>query len=204
LGFKTSSSFRSFAKAPPPGGAFVCSPVIPPPVAASGRGLRSRPLRWTPSRRAGQGMEPLSSSGCLFRMPIVTATRLLRFNAAHRVHNPALSDEENTRLFGKCNNPNWHGHNYTLEVSVKGPIDERTGYVIDLGMLRDTVERHVVDVTDHRNFNIDVPYMQGVNPTTENVIVGMWRVLEPVVAPGRLVRLRLWETENNYVDYEGE
>ena len=137
-------------------------------------------------------------------MAIVTATRLLRFNAAHRVHNPALSDSENTRLFGKCNNPNWHGHNYTLEVSVKGPIDERTGYVIDLGQLRDTVERHVVDVTDHRNFNIDVPYMQGVNPTTENVVVGMWRVLEPVVAPGKLVRLRLWETENNYVDYEGE
>ena len=137
-------------------------------------------------------------------MAIVTATRLLRFNAAHRVHNPALSDVENTRLFGKCNNPNWHGHNYTLEVSVKGPIDERTGYVIDLGMLRDTVERHVVDVTDHRNFNIDVPYMQGVNPTTENVVVGMWRVLEPVVAPGKLVRLRLWETENHYVDYEGE
>jgi len=149
-------------------------------------------------------MEPLPHSGCLSVMPIVTATRLLRFNAAHRVHNPALSDEENTRLFGKCNNPNWHGHNYKLEVSVKGPIDERTGYVIDLGQLRDTVERHVVNVTDHRNFNIDVPYMQGINPTTENVVVGMWRVLEPVVAPGKLVRLRLWETDNNYVDYEGE
>ena len=137
-------------------------------------------------------------------MAIVTVTRRLRFNAAHRVHNPALSDDENTRLFGKCNNPNWHGHNYTLEVSVKGPIDERTGYVIDLGVLRRAVEEHVVDVTDHRNFNIDVPYMHGINPTTENVVVGMWRVLEPVVAPGRLVRLRLWETENNYVDYDGE
>ena len=149
-------------------------------------------------------MEPLPHSGRFSPMPIVTATRLLRFNAAHRVHNPALSDEENTRLFGKCNNPNWHGHNYTLAVSVKGPIDERTGYVIDLGQLRDTVEQHVVSVTDHRNFNIDVPYMQDINPTTENVVVGMWRVLEPVVAPGKLVRLRLWETENKYVDYEGE
>ncbi len=156
------------------------------------------------SRGRGSGLEPPPLPDCLVDMPIVTATRLLRFNAAHRVHNPALSDEENTRLFGKCNNPNWHGHNYTLEVSVKGPVDERTGYVIDLGMLRDTVERHVVNVTDHRNFNIDVPYMEGVNPTTENVVVGMWRVLEPVVAPGRLVRLRLWETDNNYVDYEGE
>ena len=137
-------------------------------------------------------------------MPTVTVTRVLRFNAAHRVHNPALSDEENTRLFGKCNNPNWHGHNYALEVSVRGPIDERTGYVIDLGLLRDTVEREVIEHTDHRNFNIDVDYMHGIIPTTENVVVAMWRVLAPVVAPGHLVRLRLWETENNYADYEGE
>ncbi|MCZ8205898.1 6-carboxytetrahydropterin synthase [Gemmatimonas sp.] len=137
-------------------------------------------------------------------MPIVTVTRRLRFNAAHRVHNPALSDAENTRLFGKCNNPNWHGHNYELEVSVRGPVDERTGYVIDLGQLRDVVDRHVIDETDHRNFNIDVPYTQGINPTTENVVVAMWRVLAPAIAPAQLVRLRLWETENNYVDYEGE
>jgi len=137
-------------------------------------------------------------------MPVVTVTRVLRFNAAHRVHNPALSDEENTRLFGKCNNPNWHGHNYKLEVSVRGPIDETSGYVIDLGVLRAVVERDVVDLTDHRNFNIDVPYTQGIIPTTENVVVAMWRVLAPGVAPGQLVRLRLWETENNYVDYAGE
>jgi 6-pyruvoyltetrahydropterin/6-carboxytetrahydropterin synthase len=137
-------------------------------------------------------------------MPIVTVTRRLRFNAAHRVHNPALSDTENTRLFGKCNNPNWHGHNYHLDVSVKGPVDDTTGYVIDLGHLRDIVEREVIDHTDHRNMNIDVPYLQGVNPTTENVVVQMWRVLAPVIAPARLVRLRLWETENNYVEYDGE
>lgn len=137
-------------------------------------------------------------------MPIVTVTRRLRFNAAHRVHNPALSDEDNTRLFGKCNNPNWHGHNYVLEVSVRGPVNETTGYVIDLGQLRDVVERVVINQTDHRNFNIDVPYMAGINPTTENVVVQMWRVLFPAVAPARLIRLRLWETENNYVDYEGE
>ena len=140
----------------------------------------------------------------LMSMPIVTVTRRLRFNAAHRVHNPTLSDAENTRLFGKCNNPNWHGHNYALEVSVRGPIDERTGYVIDLGQLRDVVEREVIEQTDHRNFNIDVPYMQGINPTTENVVVAMWQVLAPAIAPAQLIRLRLWETENNYVDYEGE
>ena len=137
-------------------------------------------------------------------MPTVTVTRLLRFNAAHRVHNPALSDEENSRLFGKCNNPNWHGHNYTLEVSVRGPVDERTGYVMDLAALKRVVEETVVDEVDHRNMNIDVSFMQGIIPTTENIVVAFWRRLEPHVAPGRLVRLKLWETENNYVEYAGE
>ena len=137
-------------------------------------------------------------------MPIVTVTRRLRFNAAHRVHNPALSDEENRTLFGKCNNPNWHGHNYVLEVSVRGPIDERSGYVIDLGALSAIVQREVIDAVDHRNMNVEVEFMRGINPTTENIVVACWRVLEPRVAPGRLTRLRLWETENNYVEYEGD
>ena len=137
-------------------------------------------------------------------MPYVTITRRLTFNAAHRVHNPELSDAENARLFGKCNNPNWHGHNYVLEVSVEGPVDERTGYVIDLSKLKAIVEREFVDKVDHRNMNIDVPFMRGVNPTAENIILACWRVLEPHVAPGRLKRLRLWETENNYVEYEGK
>ncbi|HZF67197.1 MAG TPA: 6-carboxytetrahydropterin synthase [Gemmatirosa sp.] len=137
-------------------------------------------------------------------MPSVTVTRRLRFNAAHRIHNPALSDAENTALYGKCNNPNWHGHNYVLEVSVRGEVDPRTGYVVDLGALRDVVEREVIDVMDHRNLNLDVPFMQGVNPTSENIVVQCWRVIEPHVAPARLARLRLWETENNYVEYEGQ
>ena len=136
-------------------------------------------------------------------MPIVRVTKRLRFNAAHRVHNPALSAEENTALFGPCNNPNWHGHNYVLEVAVEGPIDERTGYVIDLGKLRTIVEREVISQVDHRNMNIEVGFLSGTNPTAENIVVACWRVLEPVVAPGRLSRLRLWETENNYVEYEG-
>jgi 6-pyruvoyltetrahydropterin/6-carboxytetrahydropterin synthase len=119
------------------------------------------------------------------------------------VHNPALSDEENSALFGKCNNPNWHGHNYVLEVAVEGPIDARTGYVIDLGALKSIVQREVIDRVDHRNLNVDVEFMRGVNPTAENIVVACWRVLERHVAPGRLRRLRLWETENNYVEYEG-
>ena len=137
-------------------------------------------------------------------MPQVTVTRRLMFNAAHRVHNPALSDAENTSLFGKCNNPNWHGHNYTLDVSVRGPIDERTGYVIDLAALKRIVEERAVDKIDHKNFNLDVEFMKGVNPTSENIIVAIWRQLEPAVHPGALVRLVLWETANNYVEYSGE
>ena len=137
-------------------------------------------------------------------MPHVTVTRRLRFNAAHRVHNPELSDAENRALFGKCNNPNWHGHNYVLEVSVAGEIDPRSGYVVDLGDLARLVEREVIDRMDHQNLNLDVEVMRGVNPTSENIVVQCWRVLEPHVAPARLTRLRLWETENNYVEYEGK
>lgn len=135
--------------------------------------------------------------------PLVTVTRRLMFNAAHRVYNPALSDEENNALFGKCNNPNWHGHNYTLDVSVTGTIDERTGYVIDLGALKRIVERDVVNKADHKNFNLEVDFMEGLIPTTENIIVAMWRVLEPAISPGKLTKLVLWETPHNYVEYDG-
>lgn len=137
-------------------------------------------------------------------MPKVTVTRRLHFNAAHRVHNPELSDAENKRLYGKCNNPNWHGHNYVLDVSVSGEVDERTGYVMDLGALARLVEHEVLDKVDHRNMNVDVPFMQGINPTTENIIVAIWRILEPQVSPARLTKLRLQETENNFVEYEGD
>ena len=136
--------------------------------------------------------------------PHVTVTRRLMFNAAHRVHNPALSPEENVRIFGKCNNPNWHGHNYTLDVSVRGTIDPRTGYVHDLGGLKQIVMERVVDKIDHKNLNLDVEFMKGVNPTSENIIVAIWRELEPAIKPGKLVRLVLWETPNNYVEYTGE
>jgi 6-pyruvoyltetrahydropterin/6-carboxytetrahydropterin synthase len=136
-------------------------------------------------------------------MSVVTVTRRLTFNAAHRVHNPALSDAENQSLFGKCNNPNWHGHNYVLEVSVTGPVDEKTGYVMDLGALKRVVQDEVVGKMDHRNLNLEVDFMQGINPTTENIVVACWRVLEPRIRPNRLTRLRLIETENNYVEYEG-
>ena len=136
-------------------------------------------------------------------MARVTVTRRLRFNAAHRVFNPSFSDEKNQATFGKCNNPNWHGHNYTLDVSVEGPIDEETGYVMDLSKLKGLVSREVVNLVDHKNFNLDVPFMSGRIPTSENIIVAFWEILEPAIRPARLVRLVLWETENNYVEYSG-
>ena len=137
-------------------------------------------------------------------MPRVTVTRRLNFNAAHRLHNPALSEQENRELFGLCNSPNWHGHNYRLDVSVAGEVDERTGYVIDLKILRDLVEAHLIDKMDHKNLNVDVDFLRAVNPTAENIVVACWRVLEPAVKPAALTKLRLWETDNNYVEYEGE
>ena len=136
-------------------------------------------------------------------MPLVTATRLVRFNAAHRVFNPALSDAENDRLFGKCNNPNWHGHNYTLEITVEGEPDPVTGYVMDLAELKRIAEVELVQHIDHKNLNLDVPFMAGTIPTTENLVLACWRVLAPKVVPARLSRLKLWETENHYVEYDG-
>ena len=135
--------------------------------------------------------------------PQVVVTRRLHFSAAHRVHNPAMSDEENRRTFGKCNNPNWHGHNYILDVSVRGELDEKTGYVIDLSRVKDLVTQHVIDKVDHRNLNIEVDFLRDVIPTTENVVVAFWRELEPALEPAKLTKLVLWETVNNYVEYDG-
>jgi len=137
-------------------------------------------------------------------MPNVTVVRRLTFNAAHRVHNPELSDLENARLFGKCNNPNWHGHNYILEVSVRGEVEQKTGYVLDLAKLKEIVGREVIDKVDHRNLNLDVDFMRGIIPTTENLAVGIWKIVVQAIAPAQLVLIRLWESENNRVEYAGE
>jgi 6-pyruvoyltetrahydropterin/6-carboxytetrahydropterin synthase len=108
-------------------------------------------------------------------------------------------------VFGDCSNPNWHGHNYELDVTVAGEIDPETGFVYDLKALRDMVERSVVDDVDHRNLNLDVAWLGSVNPTTENLVVAIWRRLAPELPPGvKLERLVLWETPRNYVEYGGE
>lgn len=137
-------------------------------------------------------------------MPTVHVTRVVRFNAAHRLHNPAKSDEWNRRTFGKCNNPNGHGHNYTLEVTVAGEPDPDTGYVIDLALLKQILEEHVVSKLDHQNMNLDVDFLAGVLPSTENVAVAIWHRLANALPAGRLVAVKLWETENNVAEYRGE
>jgi 6-pyruvoyltetrahydropterin/6-carboxytetrahydropterin synthase len=135
-------------------------------------------------------------------MPTVTVTRRVHFCAAHRLHNPDLSDEENRRVFGLCNSPNYHGHNYELDVSVEGEIDPKTGYVADLGEVKRIVEDLVLQHLDHKNLSVDVPAFRNLNPSTENLVVVIWGMLEGRL-PGELKRLILWETPRNYVSYEG-
>ena len=138
-------------------------------------------------------------------MPIVRATRRVHFCAAHRLFRPDWPDERNALQFGACANPHWHGHNYELDVTVEGPVDPETGYVMDLKLLRDALEARVVRDVDHRNLNLEVPWLEGVNPTTENLVVAMWNRMAGSLPEGvRLARLVLHETPRNSVEYTGE
>ncbi len=135
----------------------------------------------------------------------VLITRRLHFSAAHRLGREDWSDEKNRETFGLCSNPNWHGHNYEIDVSVEGPVDAETGYVLDLKTLRDLVEERVVRDLDHRNLNVDVGWLHGVNPTTENLVVAIWNRLADAMPRGtRLARIVLHETPRNRVEYAGE
>jgi 6-pyruvoyltetrahydropterin/6-carboxytetrahydropterin synthase len=137
-------------------------------------------------------------------MPRVRITRRLHFSAAHRLHREAWSEERNREVFGACSNPNWHGHNYELDVTVSGPVAPETGFVMDLKDLRDLVERRVLADVDHRNLNLDVPWMEGTIPSTENLVVAIWeRLADRLPGDVLLERLVLWETPRNYVEYTG-
>lgn len=138
-------------------------------------------------------------------MAIVRATRRVHFSAAHRIHRPDWPDERNREVFGDCANPNWHGHNYELDVTVEGPVDPETGYVLDLKILRDLLDARVVGDVDHKNLNVEVSWLAGVNPTTENLVVAIWNRMADQLPPGvRLARLVLHETPRNAVEYTGE
>jgi len=137
-------------------------------------------------------------------VPRVKITREVHFNAAHRVYNPEWDDDRNTRVFGGCANPNWHGHNYELFITVEGEVDPETGFVMDLKELKDLVTERVVDDVDHKNLNLEVEWLDGVIPSTENLIVRTWERIAPELPDGvELSRLTLWETPRHYVEYEG-
>ena len=137
-------------------------------------------------------------------MATVRVTRRLHFSAAHRLHRADWSAQRNEEVFGLCASPNWHGHNYELDVTLEGPIDPETGFVYDLKKLRDLVEERVVLDVDHRNLNLDVAWMRDVIPTTENLVVAIWdRIAEALPARVTLARLVLYETPRNFVEYAG-
>jgi 6-pyruvoyltetrahydropterin/6-carboxytetrahydropterin synthase len=126
------------------------------------------------------------------------------FNCAHRLNNPAWSDEKNKEVFGKCNNNNYHGHNYVLETWVDGAIDPETGYVLDAKILKDIIRKHVTEPFDHRNLNLDVADFKNLNPTAENIAVVIWNKLRAEIPNQFKLSIRLYETENNIVEYDGQ
>jgi 6-pyruvoyltetrahydropterin/6-carboxytetrahydropterin synthase len=137
-------------------------------------------------------------------MARVRVTRRLHFAAAHRLGRAEWSDGQNREVFGGCANPNWHGHNYELDVTVAGEVDPETGFVLDLKVLKSVVETRVIEDLDHRNLNLDVDWMTEVNPTTENLVVAIWsRLVDALPSGVELERLVLWETPRNYVEYSG-
>ena len=136
---------------------------------------------------------------------MVYLTRVEHFNAAHKLYNPAWSKEQNDEVFGKCANENWHGHNYELFVTIKGKPDSNTGFVFDAKQLSRLVNQYVIDKLDHKNLNVDVPFMRGQLCSTENLAVAIWQQLQPHLPPNvQLHCIRLCETQRIYVEYFGE
>ena len=151
-----------------------------------------------PTRRKPAAKRPLVLAGTVF------ITRQVHFNSAHRLINPAKGKKWNEEKFGPCTNPHWHGHNYVLEVTVRGEPDAETGYVLDLAALKKILHRAVVDQCDHRNLNSDVPFLRGVIPTTENLVIAFWNEIAPhLPRTAKLHRVRLYETPRNVADYFG-
>lgn len=134
---------------------------------------------------------------------MIFITRKLEFCASHRLYNPKFSDEDNQAIFGLCNNPNGHGHNYVLEVTVKGEVDPDTGMVLDLKTLKKLIHSEIIEKVDHKNLNVDVDFLKSVIPTAENIAIKFWEKLESKIKTGRLHELKLYESERNYVVYRG-
>lgn len=130
-------------------------------------------------------------------------TRKETFSASHRLYNPGLSDARNADLFDKCANPNGHGHNYVLEVTVAGEPAKESGYVIDIKKLKEIIRREIITKVDHKHLNLDVDFLKGINPTSENVARAFWDILKDKITDGKLHSIKLHETENNFVEFKG-
>ena len=135
---------------------------------------------------------------------MIYLTRRAEFSASHFYHNPEFTPEENRRIFGKCNNPNGHGHNYMLEVTVKGEVDPRSGFVVDLKELKEIMNREVIEALDHRHLNKEVPEFAKQIPTSENLAIAIWQRLSAKLKIAKLHRVRLYETQDLFVDFYGE
>ncbi len=133
----------------------------------------------------------------------VYITRKTHFSAAHRLENPKWSPEKNQEVFGKCASPNYHGHNFYLWVTLRAEIDPETGMVMDFKDLKHIINTQIIDRVDHKNLNLDVPFLKGINPTAENLAVAFWEQLAPHFPQGMLYKVVLYETENNIVEYYG-
>ena len=131
----------------------------------------------------------------------IAVCRKEHFNAAHRLHNPEWSDEKNKKVFGKCNNPHYHGHNYELIVKLVGEIDKETGYVYDMKLLSDIIQEHILKKFDHRNLNLDTEEFKDINPTAENIAVTIWQILRTKIDEKYDLKITLYETERNFVEY---
>lgn len=131
----------------------------------------------------------------------VAVSRKEHFNAAHRLHNPDWSEEQNKRTFGKCNNPNYHGHNYDLIVQVTGVPDKETGYVIDTKELSELIKTQIIDRFDHKNLNLDTEEFKSLNPSAENIAIIIFQILRPLIKPEFELKIKLYETERNFVEF---
>ena len=152
--------------------------------------------------KKSSGRSPATSAGRSLK-GVVHVTRRVHFNAAHRLHNPDFDEAWNVEQFGICNNPRWHGHNYVLEVTVKGRPDPLTGFVIELGELKRLLHATIVEKCDHRNLNEEVDFLQGVLPTTENLVIAFWNEIAPRLKSGKLHSVKLFETDRNFAEYLG-
>lgn len=135
---------------------------------------------------------------------MVYVTRRTYFSASHRLYNPSFSEEKNNEIFDKCNNFHGHGHNYVVEVTVAGIPDPATGYVIDLKLLKAILDREIIDKVDHKHLNFDVDFLRDMIPTAENIAIVFWQILEPKIPHGKLHTVRVFESDNNFVEYRGE